>query len=407
MMNREKTAEQIGFTSLILPLYLPTLCIMFGYGMIVPVLPLFARSLAAGLGVTGVIVSMRGAGSLLFALPAGAIISRLGRLPVLLFAALGAALTAAATGFVGRLVPLAFLTLTMGAMHVLWMLSVQTHIRQNLPSHRRGRAMAFVGGTARVGWVLGPVAGGYLGKIYGLQSVYFGQALVCVVAVAFLLIGGSHYRLRSREQRGEPFQAPGIPFLRTLQGKERSFVLVGLVVIMLQMLRIGRQTLIPLWGERIALDVAAIGLIFGLSRAIELVLVYPAGVLMDRLGRKWAAVPCLLLQSIGLALIPLTGDFSGLLLVSLLTGIGNGLGSGIVLTLGADLAPRASAGEFLGVWQLVGDIGATSGALLIGVVAQILGLQIAPLVIAGFGLAGAWIMIFRVAETLTGKHKDT
>jgi MFS family permease len=406
-MNREKTPGEIGLASLILPLYLPTLCIMFGYGMIVPVLPLFARSLAAGLGVTGVIVSMRGAGSLLFDLPAGAIISRVGRLPVLLFSAVAAALTAFATGFVGRLVPLAFLTLAMGAVNVLWMLSVQTHIRQNLPSHRRGRAMAFVGGTARVGWVLGPIAGGYIGKIYGLHSVYFGQALVCLLAVIFLLIGASHYRLRSRERRGEPFQAPGIPFLRTLQGKGRSFLIAGLVVITLQMLRIGRQTLIPLWGERIALDVAAIGLIFGLSRAIELVLVYPAGILMDRLGRKWSAVPCLLIQSVGLALIPLTGGFSGLLLVSLLAGIGNGLGSGIVLTLGADLSPRVSTGEFLGIWHLMGDIGATSGALLIGLVAQGLGLQTAPLLIAAFGLAGAWIMIFRVAETLAGKHRDT
>jgi MFS family permease len=405
-MNREKIPGEMGLASLILPLYLPTLCIMIGYGMIIPVLPLFARSLAAGLGVTGVIVSMRGAGSLLFDLPAGAIISRVGRLPVLVFAAVAASLTAAATGFVGRLVTLALLTLAMGAVNVLWMLSIQTHIRQNLASYRRGRAMAFVGGTVRVGWVLGPIAGGYMGKIYGLQSVYFGQALVCFVAVIFLLLGSSHYRLRSGEQKGVPFQAPGTPFLRTVEGRWRPFLLVGLVVITLQMLRIGRQTLIPLWGERIALDVAAIGLIFGLSRAIELVLVYPAGILMDRLGRKWAAVPCLILQSVGLALIPLTGDFSELLLVSLLTGIGNGLGSGIVLTLGADLSPRASASEFLGIWRLMGDVGAMSGPLLIGVFAQGLGLQTAPLLIAGFGLVGAWVMIFRVTETLAGKHKD-
>jgi MFS family permease len=406
-MNIVKSQPEVGLASLILPLYLPTLCIMFGYGMIVPVLPLFARSLAAGLGLTGVIVSMRGAGSLLFDLPAGAIISRVGRLPVLIFAALSASVAAVATGFVGRLVPLALLTIAMGAVHVLWVLSVQTHIRQNLPSYRRGRAMSLVGGTARVGWVLGPIAGGYMGKIYGLHSVYFGQALVCFLAIIFLLIGSSHYRRRSREHKSESFQAPGIPFLRTVQGRWRSVLLVGLVVITLQMLRIGRQTLIPLWGERVALDVAAIGLIFGLSRAIELVLVYPAGMLMDRLGRKWAAVPCLLLQSVGLALIPLTGGFSGLLLVSLLAGIGNGLGSGIVLTLGADLSPRASTGEFLGIWHLMGDFGAMSGPLLIGVIAQGLGLQMAPFLIAAFGIAGAWLMIFKVTETLSKKRGDT
>ena len=267
--------------------------------------------------------------------------------------------------------------------------------------------MSLVGGTVRLGWVLGPIAGGYVGKIYGLQSVYFAQAAVCLLAALFILISSSHYRMGSRERRGDLPQPSGVPFLRTVHGRWRAVLLAGLVVITLQMLRIGRQILIPLWGERLAWDVAAIGLIFGLARAIELILVYPAGTLMDRLGRKWAAVPCLLLQSVGLALIPLTGGFSGLLLVSLLAGIGNGLGSGIVMTLGADLAPRARTGEFLGIWRLMGDTGAMTGPLLIGVVAQVFGLQFAPLLIAVLGIAGAWLMVFKVAETLAKRPKDT
>ena len=260
--------------------------------------------------------------------------------------------------------------------------------------------MSLVGGTARTGWVLGPIVGGYIGKLFGLQIVYFGQAILCFSALIVLLIGSAHYRSGTIERKGESFRAPGVPFLRTVQGNWREFLLVGLVVITLQLLRSGRQTILPLWGERIGLDVAAIGLIFGLSRAVELFLFYPAGVFMDRLGRKWTSVPCILILSLGLALIPTTGGFLGLFMVSLIAGIGNGLGSGIVLTLGADLSPRSSTGEFLGIWHLMGDVGAMSGPLLIGSVAQALGLQAAPLLIAGFGLVGAWIMIFRVAETL-------
>ena len=191
-MSGETTSREVDLASLIIPLYLPTLFIMFGWGMILPVLPLFARSLAAGLGLTGVIVSMRGAGSLLFDLPAGAIISRVRRFPVLLFAAIGASLVAIATGFAGSLVSLALLTIAMGAVHVMWVLSVQTHLRQNLPVYRRGRAMALLGGTSRIGWMLGPIVGGYIGKIYGLQSVYFGQAVICLFAVLFLLIGSAY-----------------------------------------------------------------------------------------------------------------------------------------------------------------------------------------------------------------------
>ncbi|UCF96127.1 MAG: MFS transporter [Spirochaetaceae bacterium] len=406
-MNADTNPGEVGIRSLILPLYAPTLCVMFGYGMIIPVLPLFARFLGAGLGLTGVIVSLRGVGSLLFDLPAGAIISRAGRLPVLLLSAAATALTAAVTGSIERLLPLAILTIAMGAAHVVWVLSIQTHIRQNFPAYRRGRAMALVGGTTRIGWVLGPIVGGYLGRRFGLQAVYFGQALVCSIAVILLLIGSSHYRSGLRTQRGVPFRTAGFPFVRTVQGRWRSFLLLGMVVITLQILRMGRQTILPLWGERVALDVAAIGLIFGISRAVELLLFYPAGVLMDRLGRKWTAVPCIILQSLSLAMIPLTRGFPGLLLVSMIAGIGNGLGAGIVLTLGADLSPRTATGEFLGIWHLMGDIGAVSGPLLIGAVAQSLGLLAAPLIIAGIGIAGAWLMIYRVTETLATKGPES
>ncbi len=386
--------------SLILPVYLPTLFIMVGYSMIIPVLPLFARTLGAGLALTGVVVSMRGAGALLFDLPAGALISRVGKLSALLAGVSASVIAAVATGLVKSLLPLALLTVIMGGAHVVWIMAVQTHIRQSVANNRRGRAMALIGGMVRIGGVLGPILGGYVGRSFGLNAAYFGQALFCFVGFLFLLLGMRHFRCDTTTQKGLSRDRAGVPFGRTLRRAGSRILVVGLVVISLQLLRSGRQTLLPLWGERIRLDVAAIGLIFGLSRAVELLLFYPAGMLMDRLGRKSTMVPCLLLLSIGLALVPITKSFAGLLAVGMIAGVGNGLGSGIVLTLGADLSPRRRTGEFLGLWHLVSDVGTTSGPLLIGVVAQALGLAAAPVLVAVFGLAGAWLMAFRVAETL-------
>jgi predicted MFS family arabinose efflux permease len=63
-------------------------------------------------------------------------------------------------------------------------------------------------------------------------------------------------------------------------------------------------------------------------------------------------VPSFAVMALGVALIPLAGDFEGLLLASVVIGLGNGLGSGAMMTLGADLAPPGATGEFLGVWRL-------------------------------------------------------
>ena len=62
-----------------------------------------------------------------------------------------------------------------------------------------------------------------------------------------------------------------------------------------------------------------------------------------------------------MAMVPFTGSFASLLVATIVMGFGNGLGSGTMMTLGADLAPREGTGEFLGVWRLIGDTGAVTG----------------------------------------------
>jgi MFS family permease len=70
------------------------------------------------------------------------------------------------------------------------------------------------------------------------------------------------------------------------------------------------------------------------------------------------------------------------------------------MTLGADYAPEAIRGQFLGVWRLVSDTGSLAGPVVIGYVASLLGLFSAFPFIAGIGLLGSVIVIFTVKETL-------
>ena len=121
---------------------------------------------------------------------------------------------------------------------------------------------------------------------------------------------------------------------------------------------------------------------------------------MDRWGRKWTAIPCLLIMSAGTLMIPLTGSFTGLLTAGLVTGFGNGLGSGINMTLGADFSPAVARGEFLGVWRLIGDVGTAGGPLLVSGVTVATSLGAASVVTGAIGLAGAAIMFFLVPEPM-------
>jgi MFS family permease len=141
-------------------------------------------------------------------------------------------------------------------------------------------------------------------------------------------------------------------------------------------------------------------LIFAVSAGIEMVVFYPMGVLMDRRGRKWAALPCLVLLSVGLALIPLTSTFLELLLIGGLIGLANGIGSGVNMTLGSDLSPRLGRSQFLGLWRLISDVGTAGGPVLVAAATYFFSLAAAPIAVAGLGLAGAVVMWRAVPETL-------
>ena len=113
------------------------------------------------------------------------------------------------------------------------------------------------------------------------------------------------------------------------------------------------------------MDATQASLIYGLSGAIDMLVFYPAGKLMDRKGRQWVAIPSTLIMGTAMLLIPLSTGFAGLLLAALLIGFGNGISSGLNMTLGADFSPDNGRGQFLGIWRFMADAGATGGPVLL------------------------------------------
>jgi MFS family permease len=158
---------------------------------------------------------------------------------------------------------------------------------------------------------------------------------------------------------------------------------------------------VPLYGaDVLGLSVQSVGLVMSISSTIDALMFFPAGHIMDRFGRKYAYVSCFLIQGIGMALIPFTTSFALLAVATGLIGFGNGLGSGTMMTLGADLAPKDAMGEFLGIWRLIGDGGALGGPLLVGSLADLLSLTPAIFAIALIGMTAASILGLFVPETL-------
>src|SRR5690625_2651619 len=165
----------------------------------------------------------------------------------------------------------------------------------------------------------------------------------------------------------------------------------GLGVLCLTALRASRTAVIPLWAEHIGLSPAKASLIYGVAGAVDLIMFYPSGVLMDRKGRRVVAVTCLTGLAIGTAVVPLTWSSAWLMVAAVLIGLGNGFGAGIVMTLGADYSPAVGRPKFLAFWRLLSDSGMLPCPLLLSAVTAISTLAFGIWALAALGLVGAGI----------------
>lgn len=359
-------------------------------------LPLYALDLESGPAVAAAMLGLRGVGTMLSDVPAGMAVSRFGDKSVMLAGLVMLALMTFGASQTQFAWVLGALAVVFGAGIGTWLLGRISYIADHVGVERRGRVIAIMAGLQRAGALVGPFAAGVTAKAFGWATVFAAAGVLILAAAVFILLFASAVR----PTRSEQTTSHGVGMLlRILREHADIFRVAGSAVITLQLMRAGRQVLIPLWGAAIGLDSAAIGLIFSLSFGVDMMMFYPTGLILDHLGRKYAAVPCMLLLAASLALMPSASDFQGLLLVALLAGLGNGFGTGIVMTLGSDLSPMEGRGEFLGVWRLVGDIGTASGPFIIGALAEAITLASACVITSAVGALGALIMIFRVRET--------
>ena len=374
---------------LLYAVYVPTFILAFCQGMLALLLPVYVIGLGLSYSLIGLVLAGYGIGTLIGDLPAGVIQDRIGNRLSMTIGICIMGLGMLALSQSERFVTLVLCGISIGAGASLWNVSRHAYLANNTLNSSRGRAISIFGGVNRIGMFAGPITGGYLSAEAGMQTAFFFCGVVALLALIFPLLF-----VRDGQAELPPGQQASMArSYRHLFSylRRNGWVLTpaGFGMICAQTIRAGRQTIIPLYAASIlGLDVKQIGLVMGVAAAVDMSMFYPAGYVMDRFGRKFAYVPSFLLQALGMALIPLTGSFAALLAATSLIGFGNGLGSGTMLTLGADLAPPKGEGmgAFLGLWRLIGDTGHTSAPIIVGTIADALSLVPSVYVIAIIGL---------------------
>jgi MFS family permease len=375
-------APAFKISSLNVPVFAPSLLFGIAEGSLLPIIPASAGALGADLPTAAVITGLVMVGTLVADIPAARLINLIGERKAML--------SAAAVGSAGVLVALLSTTLwvlgagmfLLGASVSVFALARHSFLTEAVPYSHRARSLSILGGVFRAGHFIGPMIGALLITLIDIQAVYWSAVIFCALAAVVLLF------VKPDVMPDTPGTAKGATWL-VAKRESRKLATMGLVSAIMGSLRTARIVGLPLWALHIGLSPAVTALYIGIAGALDLALSYSSGQIMDRFGRRWSALPTLLGLSLTFALLTIANDPTTFLTVALIMSVANGVGSGIILVIGSDLAPKGERNEFLASYRLLVDAGVAATPLAISAITALFGLATAMFWVTGTGIIGA------------------
>jgi MFS family permease len=400
--------------AVVVVVFLPTIVFSMGQFAIIPVIPALAQSLGTDLGGAALIASMLVVGQLIGDIPSGALVARIGERRAMI-AATGLALVAVVVMLVAaHPAVLGLGVLTLGIAGASFGLARHAFMTSFVPLHFRARALSTLGGSHRLGAVAGPLVGAALLTVTGEPaSVVILLAVCCFAAATLLLVLRDPAAAMSRGPGtvGEAEVRQEVAGLwGTLAAQRNVLLTLGVGSAILSGLRQVRQVVLPVWAISIGLDEATTSLIIGVAAAIDFSLFFLGGWIMDRFGRLWAILPCGIGLSVGLIALAFTHDLDArvgwYIGIALFLALSNGLGAGILMTLGADLADPRNPAPFLGAWRFTTDLGGAGAPILVTALTAAFSLAVGVFALGIVGLVGALIMRVYIPRYVSARPSE-
>jgi predicted MFS family arabinose efflux permease len=225
---------------------------------------------------------------------------------------------------------------------------------------------------------VGPLPGGMLAQRFGLHAPFLLYAVAGTLAALLAWLQVPETRPRRGETGAGAAAGPAPPSfamqIRLLSGRI-GFVLVGLISFTSAVARTGAlYTLIPVIGQdRLGLTADRIGLGLALASVVGLGLAYPAGVLVDRYGRKTVIVPATLVSGVSLSVFLLAPSYAWFLTGCVAWSVAMGIGGAAPAAYAADVAPPGMNAAAMSFYRTLADLGYVVGPIALGVAADLAG----------------------------------
>ena len=396
--------QPFQFRSIALPAILPTLAFSIGEGAIIPIIPIVAHNLGAQLAVAGLIAAMLRVGELFGDVPSGGVVNRIGERAAMIYASLLSIVGLVLAIFADNPWLLGVGILLVGVATAVFALARHTFMTMFVPYAFRARALSLLGGSFRLGLFIGPfLAAAVIHLSSSTQSAFWVHVGGCLLAATILLVMKDPTATFQRRQTLMDPRTGDAPAAQANQGlfhtifaHRAALARLGTGAALIGAVRASRTLIVPLWAVSIGISDTNTVLIIGVAGAIDFALFYLSGQIMDRFGRLWSAIPSMVGLGLGQLALAFThglpGEVAWFISITIVLAVANGFGSGLLMTLGADLADKSNPAPFLGAWRFTSDAGAAASPLALAGLTALVSLPFAGAMMGVVGLAGAAVL---------------
>jgi MFS family permease len=385
------------------------------WSMIVPALPVLAKSFDISPGTAAQAITALAIGRFAGMPISGVVLDRLGTRAALTTGpaiACGAALLAGFSPWFGLILVLVFL---LGIGESIWVIAREVAGIDLVPLQQRGRVLSGFHGINNLGLAVGPLIGGLLTETIAFHAVFFAYGACAAVSVLLGVAVATDDPQSTQTREAPALSTTGwgvaalgqrLRGLRELFHQIRPELRATYIVLVFATFtsfghRVTTQSMLPLFAySSLGLSPKEVGMLFTISGVSVFAMILPAGFVIDKVGRKWATVPSTGIPAIAFLLMPFAQSFFQLAVLISFLGIANGLSLGSLATSTFDVVPASARGRLQALRRTIAETGGIAAPLFGGYLADTFNPGVPFLAYAPLLVLSALLLAIVAHETL-------
>lgn len=394
------------------PLCFAVFVSMLGFGLVMPLLPIYARDFGATGTQLGLLTASFAVARLVTTFPGGWLADKAGRKKPIILGLLAYSVVMALYGFSQDANQLILLRGLQGmASGVVWPV-ISTMVVDMVSPKDRGKAMGLYEMTHFLGMIVGPGLGGVLAEMFTIAVPFFACGVLAFfssILVAFTVQETFTNKPRiSDSQVGNVIAdlRPKASLIGNLTEAVKGLtpyatIFVGLCVarFVLAFSNSLMQPVLSVYAyEEIGISEGSVGMLFTVQGIVTLFATLPMGTAADVVGRKPMIILGKIIHASAALLVIFSGSLWPLLLVMMMRGLGRAISNPSITAMFSGLVPVSKRGKGMGIFNIFQNAGLVVGATVGGFLYEFSSSEAPFIACAGVGLIGVLIVLFTVKE---------